>query len=223
MSDVFISDARETEQRAREVADALRAQGHSVWYDDELPASRVFGEVIEERLREAKAVVVIWSTDAAKSHWVRAEADVARKAGTLVQIKVDNLTPPLPFNQIQCVNLVGWTGDLEAPGWRKVVKATSVSQSGPPLRPHPARRRAVRSGRCWPCCRSTTSRATPSCSISPTGSRKRFCRPSPASRAESDWAGIELPVPRRGQGGSACGQGVAGDARAGRLGATQRQ
>jgi adenylate cyclase len=36
--------------------------------------------VIEERLREAKAVVVIWSAEAAKSERVRSEADRARGA-----------------------------------------------------------------------------------------------------------------------------------------------
>src|SRR5436190_23897350 len=27
----------------------------------------------------------------------------------------------MPFDQIQCADLRGWAGDLEAPGWRKVV------------------------------------------------------------------------------------------------------
>ena len=50
----------------------------SVWRDDELPAHRAYAEVIEERLKSAKAVVVLWSAEAAKSQWVRAEADAAR-------------------------------------------------------------------------------------------------------------------------------------------------
>ena len=66
MSDVFISYARSTEPQARQVADALRALGYGVWRDDELPAHRAYADVIEERLREAKAVVVVWSADAAR-------------------------------------------------------------------------------------------------------------------------------------------------------------
>lgn len=46
MSDVFISYARPTEKQARMVAEALRAQGYSVWRDDELPAHRAYAEVI---------------------------------------------------------------------------------------------------------------------------------------------------------------------------------
>jgi adenylate cyclase len=75
MSDVFISYARSTASQAQQVAEALRALGHGVWRDDELPAHRDYSEVIEERLRAAKAVVVICSAEAVKSQWVRAEVD----------------------------------------------------------------------------------------------------------------------------------------------------
>ncbi len=67
MSDVFVSYARSTEAEAELVAQALRAGGYSVWRDDELPAHRTYADVIEERLKSAKAVVVIWSAEAAKS------------------------------------------------------------------------------------------------------------------------------------------------------------
>ena len=49
MSDVFISYARSTAPQAQAVAEALRALGYDVWRDDELPAHRAYGEVIEER------------------------------------------------------------------------------------------------------------------------------------------------------------------------------
>ena len=123
MSDIFVSYARSTERQAQQVAEALRVLGYAVWRDDELPAHRAYGEVIEERLRSAKAVVVIWSADAARSQWVRAEADVAREAGTLVQVSVDGTMPPIPFNQIQCADLNGWSGDTETAGWAKIVSS----------------------------------------------------------------------------------------------------
>ena len=120
MSDVFISYARSTAAQAARVAALLRGLGHRVWLDDELPAHRAYTDVIEERLRSAKAVVVIWSAEGAKSHWVRAEANAALQAGTLVQLSVDGVMPPMPFSQIQCADLNGWAGDTHAPGWRKV-------------------------------------------------------------------------------------------------------
>jgi adenylate cyclase len=125
MSHVFISYGRSTEAQAHAIADALRSRGFEVWRDDEIPANRAYSEVIEERLKSAKAVVVVWSAEAAKSHWVRAEADQAREAGTLIQVTVDGTLPPLPFNQIQCADLSKWAGDLDSDAWKKVEAAVA--------------------------------------------------------------------------------------------------
>ena len=126
MSHVFVSYARSTEAQAQQVADALRTLGHEVWRDDELPAHRPYSEVIEERLQAAGAVVVIWSAEAVKSQWVRAEADAAREKGTLIQVSVDGTVPPMPFNQIQCADLKGWDGDISATGWRKLAGSVAA-------------------------------------------------------------------------------------------------
>jgi adenylate cyclase len=131
MADVFISYARSNEAEASAVGDALRSEGYAVWRDDELPAHRTYGEVIEERLGSAKAVVVLWSADAARSQWVRAEADSARNAGTLVQATLDGTIPPLPFNQIQCADLDGWAGDTSSAGWRKLLASVSALAGKP--------------------------------------------------------------------------------------------
>ena len=125
MSDIFISYARSNADVAHDVAEALRALGYSVWRDDELPAHRAYADVIEERLTASEAVVVVWSADAAKSEWVRSEADRARMDRKLVQLTVDGAPVPMPFDQIQCADLAGWSGDLEAPGWRKVVASVA--------------------------------------------------------------------------------------------------
>jgi len=150
LGDIFVSYGRSTEPQAHQVAEALRACGYSVWRDDELPAHRSYSDVIEERLRSAKAVVVVWSAEAARSQWVRAEADIAREAGTLVQITADGTLPPLPFNQIQCADLTGWTGDTTNAGWRKVqgsvallVGTSTPSGLSPEQSDVPARRVAI--------------------------------------------------------------------------------
>ncbi len=121
MLDIFISYARSTEREAQRIDEVLRAQGYEVWRDDKLPAHRAYSDVIEERLHKAKAVLVLWSGEAAKSHWVRAEAEVARAAGTLVQATLDGAPPPMPFGQIQCADLSGWNGNPTVLGWRQLV------------------------------------------------------------------------------------------------------
>ena len=126
MSDIFISYARSTADQAQAVAEALRGLGYGVWRDDELPAHRSYAEVIEERLQAAKVVVVIWSAEAVKSEWVQSEADTARTDRKLVQLTVDGSKLPRPFDRIQCADMAGWTGDLDAHGWKKV--AASVAE-----------------------------------------------------------------------------------------------
>ena len=121
MGHVFISYARPDEPLAQLIAEELRGAGFEVWRDDELPAHRAYAEVIEERINGAQAVVVLWSGEAARSHWVRAEADTAREARKLVQASLDGSLPPMPFNQIQCADLKGWDGQSSAPGWRKLL------------------------------------------------------------------------------------------------------
>jgi adenylate cyclase len=135
VSDVFISYARSTDRQARDAAEALRVLGYEVWRDDQLPAHRAYSDVIEERLASASAVLVLWSVEAVKSHWVRAEADRAREAGTLVQARLDATVPPMPFNQIQCADLAHWSGDPQAPGWLKVAESIAALAGPRPAAP----------------------------------------------------------------------------------------
>lgn len=130
MADVFISYARESASDAGRIAETLRAAGYEVWFDEELPPHRTYGEVIEERLEAAKAVIVLWSREALRSQWVRAEADVARLAGKLVQVSVEQVIPPLPFSQIHCLDLSRWTGETQAHDWRKLVACLDELMAG---------------------------------------------------------------------------------------------
>ena len=137
MADVFISYARDDQAMARRVARALQAEGMDVWWDADLPAHRAYSEEIERNLEVAKAVVVIWSAPAAKSQWVRAEADFARNAGKIVQAQVDSTLPPIPFNQIQCANLKSWRGGGSHAGWSKLrgsVRALITGEAAAPQR-----------------------------------------------------------------------------------------
>jgi len=121
MSEVFISYGRSTAKQAQAAAAALRALGYGVWLDEDLPGHRPYADVIQEQLEQAKAVVVIWSGEAVKSQWVRSEANRGRETGKLVQFTIDRAPLPMPFDQVQCLNLSGWTGEEEHPAWPKVV------------------------------------------------------------------------------------------------------
>ena len=146
MSDVFISYGRSTAAQAQATAAALRRLGYSVWVDDELPGHREYADVIQEQIDQAKAVVVIWSGEAVKSQWVRSEANRARGHSKLVQFAVDKVSLPMPFDQIQCLNLAGWTGVGEHPGWPKVVASVDALVHGTASPHRPAGRAPATGG-----------------------------------------------------------------------------
>jgi adenylate cyclase len=142
VSRVFISYERGSEASARKVAAALRAAGHEPWSDADLPLDRPYAEVIEERLAGAERVLVLWTAAAARSQWVRAEAEFARERGKLVQARLDGALPPMPFNQIQCGDLAGWSGDRRNGDWRKLLASLDQppGEAQPPAQPAPRRR-----------------------------------------------------------------------------------
>jgi hypothetical protein len=131
MADVFISYARENQGFAERIAEAVRREGYSVFWDDDLPPHLSYGEVITGEIAHAKAAIVVWSRDAAASEWVRAEADLARGHKKLIQTVIDETLPPMPFNQIQCAAIGDWNGEHDHPGWRKV-RASLAALSGRP-------------------------------------------------------------------------------------------
>lgn len=129
MADVFISYARGDDRIARTVAQRLTDAGYSVWWDSELLPHTRFASVIEEEIGAAAAVLVIWSQTAAKSQWVRAEADLGRADGKLLQVVIDRSPIPLPFNQYQVADLRRWRGDPKNAQWQKVLASVAHFQA----------------------------------------------------------------------------------------------
>lgn len=130
MVDVFISYSRENQDRVSLIAERVAALGYDIWWDEELPPHKSYGDVITEKISMAKAAIVVWSRSAVASEWVRAEADVARNQKKLIQTALDEVMPPMPFNQIQFADLQDWNGEDDHRGWRKV-KASLEELCGP--------------------------------------------------------------------------------------------
>jgi len=110
MASVFLSYDRDDTNRARPIALALEKAGHSVWWDLHVRGGAQFGKVIEEALKAAEAVVVLWSEHSIESAWVKDEATAGRDTGRLVPVTLDGTEPPLGFRQFQTIDLSGWKG-----------------------------------------------------------------------------------------------------------------
>ena len=61
--------------------------------------------MLDRALREARVVIVVWSTASVKSTWVKAEATEALALGRLVPLRIDNATIPMPFGQVQTADI----------------------------------------------------------------------------------------------------------------------
>jgi hypothetical protein len=120
--DVFISYSREDRPTARLFASCLADEGFSVWWDNALHSGETFDEVIEKQLREAKAVVVLWSPRSVASRWVRAEATLADRRNKLCPAIIEACDRPLVFELTHTADLSDWSGETTDLHWQTFVE-----------------------------------------------------------------------------------------------------
>ena len=121
-TDIFLSYARIDRAAARMFAEAFADEGFSVWWDASLQSGETFDEVIEQRLRESKAVVVLWSPRSVASRWVRAEATQADRRNKLAPAIIEPCDRPIIFELTHAADLCEWTGDITDIRWRDFVE-----------------------------------------------------------------------------------------------------
>ncbi len=117
MPDIFLSYNREDQARAKLFAEAFERQGFKVWWDVGLRTGEAYDQVTEKALREAKAVVVLWSKRSVESRWVRAEATLADRNKTLVPCMIEPCERPIMFELTQTAELSHWQGDASDKAW----------------------------------------------------------------------------------------------------------
>ena len=120
--DVFISYSREDRTTARRFAERFADAGYSVWWDAALHSGETFDEVIENALKAAKAVVVLWSPRSVASRWVRAEATLADRRNKLVPTIIEPCDRPIIFELTHTTDLSHWNGSTKDPAWASLIK-----------------------------------------------------------------------------------------------------
>lgn len=121
MPDIFLSYCREDQPVARHFAEGLEREGFSVWWDQALSAGESFDKATEKALKDARAVVVLWSKRSVESRWVRSEATLADRYGTLVPATIEECDRPIMFELTHTADLANWSGDPADPRWRSFV------------------------------------------------------------------------------------------------------
>ncbi|MDZ7856066.1 toll/interleukin-1 receptor domain-containing protein [Sphaerotilus sp.] len=136
-ADVFISHKSEDKPRLRPLLDALRAEGLSVWWDEDTSGGASWRQTIENELKAARCVIVCWSTLSIDSDYVLEEAEVAKKRGVLLPVVID--AGPLPFGfglrETQTRDLIGWRGDTGDVRWQRLLSDVRRIVTDGPHRP----------------------------------------------------------------------------------------
>jgi hypothetical protein len=125
VGDIFLSYAQEDRDNARLVAEVLSRRGWSVWWDRRIPIGKSYDEAIASAPDAAKCVVVLWSRAAAASRWTRIEANEGQRRGILRPALLEDIPIPLAFRDLQAADLVHWTGDPDADGFRDLADAVA--------------------------------------------------------------------------------------------------
>jgi hypothetical protein len=132
MADVFISYKSERRRAAEHLAAVLERYGYTVWFDYQLIKGRDFGLQIDRKVREAKALVVLWCTRSVGSSWVAEEADLGRELGILVPVKIESCVLPIGFRRLDYIDLSEWDGAPRSPSLDPLIKALEQNIGRPP-------------------------------------------------------------------------------------------
>ncbi|MBL8152956.1 MAG: toll/interleukin-1 receptor domain-containing protein [Anaerolineae bacterium] len=117
MSHVFISYSRRDKACAYKIQRQLEAQGFKIWIDkNDIPAGAAFPNSLLTAIREAAAVLVLWSQQAKESNFVEKEIKAAEEQRLmrdmpLVPVWLDNTPLPPELQTLNAVEVKGCTDD----------------------------------------------------------------------------------------------------------------
>lgn len=105
---------------ARALADKLTAMRLTPMI--ELPP----GDALRQAVAEAGAVVALWSPQSAGEAALAAEVELVLKTGKLINARMQNTPAPEAFKAAPTIDLTGWRGEDDFPGWRALAEAIAA-------------------------------------------------------------------------------------------------
>ena len=134
MADIFIGYASEDRSKVKPLANALKAQGWSVWWDwKSIPVGKTWRQAIEEGLESARSILVLWSSKSIGKDWVIDIAEFGKERKNLVPVLIDDLRLPIGLRQNQAARLIEWDGEISHTGFVRIIQAlTSILGSPEP-------------------------------------------------------------------------------------------
>ena len=135
MAKIFLSYAREDVDAAKQLAGCIASAGHEVWWDRHIQGGSRFTNEIDRALKNAEAVVVLWSDTSVESAWVQDEAAEGRDTGRLVPVTLGGCRPPLGFRQFHSIDLGKWDGRGDPEPLGEVIAAIGKTAAASPTAP----------------------------------------------------------------------------------------
>jgi hypothetical protein len=108
MTEIFISYASEDRPVAKSLAAFFHEHGLRVFWDRAIGPGAEWGGDIQQALRDARCVIVLWSAASSDSFWVAGEAAEAFKRGTYLPVQIDENLPPRLFRHVQAQSIAKW-------------------------------------------------------------------------------------------------------------------
>jgi adenylate cyclase len=127
---VFLSYSHQDDSVAKGLAKAIGHSGHQIWSDRQIHAGSRFAAQIDRALKDAEAVVVLWSDASVQSAWVQDEAAEGRDSGRLIPVTVNGCRAPLGFRQFQAIDLGTWNGGGHLPQLQELLRAIAETVGG---------------------------------------------------------------------------------------------
>ena len=130
--EIFVSYKREDEKLALKLVKALEKSGFSVWWDRSLVPASSWQTQIQEALENTKCVIVLWTRESTgpQGDFVRSEARYAKDKNILIPIMMQRTRPPLGFDEIEYIDLVGWRGGQNSVFFQDLVAACRAKIEG---------------------------------------------------------------------------------------------
>lgn len=142
MPDVFISYKKSDADRVRPLVALLRAAGLDVWWDEGIQPSTSWRAEIAKQLAAAKCVVAVWTADSVdheQGSWVMEEATHGLNRRVLAPVRLDLVSPPLGFGEVQYADLAAWSGGADDPRFahflgvvQAIVRSEPIPQTARP-------------------------------------------------------------------------------------------
>ena len=133
----FISYSHHDRTLARRLSRVLTEFGLEHWWDDALALSTPWNAVLEQRLRSASSIVVLWTPKSSNSEWVHREARMGADVAKLVQLRFGEASLPAEFAALQAAEVPNWEENTHPRGIRRALNEVArLQQRDPVLQEH---------------------------------------------------------------------------------------